>query len=447
MVPSKHNFLVKLPRDGQWLIANPLYGSADLLTAAEAEEYAIQHFSDVSAWRDRGYLVDPDEEEAAFNAAYLSFLKEREEDEVQLFYVPTYACNFGCDYCYQQKYEEAAPSDEAVMEAFFAYVDQAFAGRNKYLTLFGGEPLLPGASHMNRIARFLTLADERRLETAVVTNGYFVTSYLEILRRARIREVQVTLDGLREIHDRRRPLKGGQGTFDRIVQGVDQLLDNDIPVNLRMVLDRDNIGELPRLAAFAIDRGWTAHPGFKTQLGRNYELHHCSRSPEKLFERLDLARQVARLIEQHPRILEFHRPAFHIARYLVENAALPPPVFDACPGAKTEWAFDHTGQIYSCTATVGKAGERLGTFYPEVSLDDDAVFEWQDRDVLAISGCETCSVRLVCGGGCGAVAKNHTGSLLGRDCRPVAEVAALGTALYLGDDADSEKKEAPPTST
>ena len=52
---------------------------------------------------------------------------------------------------------------------------------------------------------------------------------------------------------------------------------------------------------------------------------------------------------------------------------MPSPVFDACPGAKSEWAFDYTGRIYSCTATVGKTEESLGRFFPSVQLDDDAM--------------------------------------------------------------------------
>ncbi len=430
MKPSKHNILTKLPDEETWLIANLLSGCADLLTPEEASEYAEGRISDVSTWRHRGYLVNPDKEEAAFQAAYLEFLKERESEEIQIFFVPTYGCNFRCDYCYQESYGSGGRWDEAVTEAFFAYVDTAFAGRRKYLTLFGGEPLLPGASHRSNILRFLELAGERGLDTAVVTNGYHIDAYIDVLSTARIREVQVTLDGPREVHDRRRPLKGGGGTFDPIVDGVDRLLEGNIPVNLRVVLDRENIHQLPALADFAIARGWTRHPRFKTQIGRNYELHHCSRDPGKLHDRLALSADLYRLAKAHPQLLAFHKPAFHFAKHLREQAALPPPLFDACPGAKTEWAFDFQGGIYSCTATVGKPDEQLGTFFPEVRLDEDAVFEWQDRDILAIPQCRECNVRLVCGGGCGSLAKNRTGTLHGPDCRPVAEVAALGVSLY-----------------
>jgi uncharacterized protein len=136
------------------------------------------------------------------------------------------------------------------------------------------------------------------------------------------------------------------------------------------------------------------------------------------------------MLKIHPEIMEFHRPAFSISKFLFDEGELPDPLFDSCPGTKTEWAFDYTGKIYSCTATVGKAGEELGTFYPELELDSDQIEEWESRDVLAIPECKTCNLRLACGGGCASVARNQYGELHKPDCRPVEELISLGIAHY-----------------
>jgi uncharacterized protein len=105
-------------------------------------------------------------------------------------------------------------------------------------------------------------------------------------------------------------------------------------------------------------------------------------------------------------------------------------LFDSCPGCKTEWAFDYTGRIYSCTATVGKPEEELGTFWPHVTLNKKQVELWQQRDVLSISACASCNLRLLCGGGCASVAYNRDKQLHAPDCRPVKELMELGFALY-----------------
>ncbi len=116
---------------------------------------------------------------------------------------------------------------------------------------------------------------------------------------------------------------------------------------------------------------------------------------------------------------------------------MPDPLFDACPGTKTEWAFDYTGSIYACTATVGKKGEELGKFYPEIRMDEEKLEEWEDRDILSIDECKTCPVQLACGGGCAAIAKNKHGQHNSPDCRPVTELLEMGIGLYFNQENDN----------
>jgi len=430
-VPSGHNITGPIRGSTAWYVVNPLSGNADVLTADEAALLRDGLPDPDGAFVERGYLVDPADEARRFRQAYLDFLDDRERDEVQLFFVPWYACNFGCGYCYQASYPavHAVPGPD-VLDAFFAYVDREFAGHRKYLTLFGGEPLLAGAAARAVVEGFVDRAAARGLEVAIVTNGYLLREYLPVLQRARVREVQVTLDGPAAVHDARRPLRSGAGTFDEVVAGIDATLAAGLPVNLRVVVDRDNLDDLPALARFAIERGWTRNPDFKTQLGRNYELHACHAGPGVLYTRIELYEALFDLVRQHPEVAEFHAPAYSISKFLFENEELPPPLFDACTGCKTEWAFDATGRIYSCTATVGKEGEALGTFWPIVSRDDATIEAWQDRDVLAIEACRACPVRLACGGGCASVAKNREGRLDAPDCRPIRDLLSLGFAAY-----------------
>ncbi|TVR74697.1 MAG: radical SAM protein [Marinilabiliales bacterium] len=427
---SRFNIISAINDSDEFFVLNPLYGSADILSRLE-HDLLVRAEDPSGVFAGRGYLVDRKTEKTLFTEAYLKFLDDRETDEIQLFFVPAYTCNFDCSYCYQIGYDSPSGEDyRKVIDAFFRYSDSEFAGRRKYITLFGGEPLLPGKRHRETIEYFIDRSTERGTDIAVVTNGFHVDEYLNVFRRAQIREIQVTLDGTREVHDSRRRLRNGEGTFDRIVRNVDMLLENNIPVNLRMVVDRENIGNLPDLARFAINRGWTSSGIFSTQLGRNYELHECQLKRNRLFSRIDLHSELYRIIRDHPHVLDFHRPAFSVSRALHENGKLPAPLFDACPGTKTEWAFDYTGKIYACTATVGKPGEELGSFFPERVIDMEKVEEWSERDILSVEKCRECEAALICGGGCAAVAKNKGGSLHGPDCRPVKELLELGISAY-----------------
>ena len=428
---SKHNIITPIADSDDFFIVNPLHGSADIITAHELEMLHNQ-YDEKGNFADRKYLIDEQEEAKAFKMAYLDFLDNRDEDEIQLFFVPNYSCNFACYYCYQEGY---SPSESKltteVVDAYFDYISREFAGRKKYITIFGGEPLLPGDNQRKAIEYLVEKANEARLDLAFVTNGYTLASYVELFKTAFIREVQVTLDGTKAVHDSRRYLKGRQSTFDRIIEGIDACLENNISINLRMVADKDNLGNLPELARFAIGKGWTKSPLFKTQIGRNYELHVCNSSPDRLYSRAEMYQRIYEMMQEHPEIIEFYKPGFSIAKYIAEHEELPSPLFDSCPACKTEWAFDFTGTIYSCTATVGKKGEELGTFYPVVSKNDDAISQWQDRDITTIEKCKTCDVALVCGGGCASVAKNKNGNTNSPDCRPIKELLSLGAKAYL----------------
>lgn len=441
MIKSKYNIVSKVSYSDQFFAVNLLSGNADLLSAEEVKPLLAdepdQH-SDPALLQnlvEKGYFVPTESENKLYRNRYFDFIDQRDEEEVQLFFVPNYTCNFSCSYCYQDEYtnpnQSATPE---LVEALFQYIRKELASRRKYLTIFGGEPLLNTPQQKALVALLVEKSNEAGMDICVVTNGYYLESYIELLAKGRIREIQVTLDGTRKVHDQRRFLKGGSPTFDPIVRGIDAALAAGFPVNLRMVIDRQNIENLPELAAFAIEKGWSSHPLFKTQIGRNYELHHCQSTPEQLFTRISLFEKIFELTRQHPHIPEFYKPSYSVAKYLAENGALPDPLFDACPACKSEWAFDYTGRIYSCTATVGKEEEALGTFYPEITKNEALIHQWVSRDVTAIEECRNCAVQLACGGGCGSVAKNKNGSILSPDCRPVKELLEIGFKAYFEED-------------
>lgn len=448
MITSRHTFAFKTPSDRHYLM-NYLSGSLDEL---QPDEYAdIQNRIEKNRWDDaatapylleRGYLFhDLAAEEAAIQERFLEFQEEYEKTPTQLIFSTTYACNFSCVYCFQESYrEDSKILTPEITEAFFRHIDRAFASERvrPYITLFGGEPLLGAQRYRNNLLHFLEEASRRHYAICIVTNGYELESYLPEFQRIgiEVREIQVSLDGGAEMQNQRRPKAGGGPTFDRVAAGIDATLRAGIRVNLRMIVDRDNIKSLVELATCARDRGWMDYPEtlFETTIGRNYELHTCQPKAH-LFDRIALWEEFSALAKEHPILGAFHRPQFHGMRYLKETGALPMPIFDGCPAGKKEWAFDLNGDIYGCTASVGVEKYRLGNLFEEPTRDDEAHrLEWATRDVLSIPECSRCAVSLSCGGGCGVLAANKNGRVHSPDCRPVSELVALGADFYdIGD--------------
>ncbi|OLR92331.1 radical SAM protein [Actinokineospora bangkokensis] len=144
-------------------------------------------------------------------------------DHYSLTVVTDTRCNLACPYCFQNEptgaraIAAARLTDEVIASIVgFTLPRMAAAGATRLeLLLFGGEPLVnaPGCLAVLR-------AFGERVPTAgsMVSNGVLLTARrAQALAAAGLREVQVTLDGPREQHDRVRATRGGRSTFDRVL--------------------------------------------------------------------------------------------------------------------------------------------------------------------------------------------------------------------------------------
>ncbi|HEX7715437.1 MAG TPA: DUF5714 domain-containing protein [Bacillota bacterium] len=450
MIYGKNNVIVPIRKANgspeEYAIFNPLSGSFDLMNREEYDWLSAlketgrtdpAHRKFYEYLLERGYLfADKTAEEARIIQEFAKFQAEVTGSQTQLLLIPSYGCNLACTYCYEQGVAgEAGLITKETVDAFFDYVGRNFTAPDKpkpFVTLFGGEPLINTPAHREMIRYIVDHAASFGYELAVVTNGYALAEYVEILNRAKIKEIQVTLDGSKAVHDKRRGTRNGKGSFDKIVSGIREAVQNRFPINLRTVVDQENLMDLVNLAEFLNDQGWLdlGPERFKTQIGRNYELFTCYAKPEHLLSQVELWAEFVKLSRDYPVLRKFHRPDFKGIRHLVDTGSLYFASFDTCPAAKREWVFDLHGAIYGCTASCGREEYRLGSYYPEVRLNSERIGEWQKRNVLTIPECRECPTNVLCGGGCGVIAANKTGRVLSPDCRPVRELIDLGINYY-----------------
>jgi len=179
----------------------------------------------------------------------------------------TSACNLACDYCYagrgsfggaQSGAMSTATSEEAV-ETLLAGCD-----RRSYATIgfLGGEPFL----HRHLVHHMVAFTARRAAELgqpvgySVTTNGTLLDADdVELLRSHRF-AVTVSLDGGRDVHDRRRIRLMGQGSWDDAMAGVRPLLSQPGAAQLsaRATVTRDDldlVGRYDDLAAEGFPSG------------------------------------------------------------------------------------------------------------------------------------------------------------------------------------------------
>ncbi|MDQ3070706.1 MAG: SPASM domain-containing protein, partial [Acidobacteriota bacterium] len=84
----------------------------------------------------------------------------------------------------------------------------------------------------------------------VITNGLLLTdAVVDRLLPCGLNGIKVTLDGNREAHDRMRPLRGGQGTFDKIIANV-RKVSPKVRISIGGNFDAGSVDSYPALLDF-----------------------------------------------------------------------------------------------------------------------------------------------------------------------------------------------------
>lgn len=170
---------------------------------------------------DAGFIVDADiDESEVVNYYYNSEIYER--DRLELTIIPTNACNFNCAYCYQK--EPYFYMSEKTSQNVINFIDKNLPKYNGLLiSWFGGEPLLAKelvVSMMEQI-RAICKKHKKPFYSNITTNGYELDeSTFKSLIESHLRFYQITLDGPKQLHNKLRPHKTKNDSFETIVKNL-----------------------------------------------------------------------------------------------------------------------------------------------------------------------------------------------------------------------------------
>ena len=220
------------------------------LTAPEHE--AVELLSE------NGFLVPDRESDRASLDRFFTTVKS-DTSELHVTVLTTLQCNFACDYCFQgdhgdyNKFAEKMSLETA--ERVGTWIERELdkvCPERLTLMFFGGEPLL-NLPVMYYLSERLHAAVRERgadIKITIITNGLLLTSaVVDRMLPFGLNAVKVTLDGDRDMHNKMRPLRGGQGTFDRIIENVRQVAGR-VRVGIGGNFDEQSVGTYPALLEF-----------------------------------------------------------------------------------------------------------------------------------------------------------------------------------------------------
>lgn len=141
---------------------------------------------------------------------------------LSLTVMPTEKCNFRCSYCYET-FEKGAMSPQNQI-ALLKYVQKQLQSHTHlHISWFGGEPLLAldvVENIMTHVQKMCKLR-KRGLTSNMTTNAYLLTpDTFDKLYNLGITAYQITLDGMKDEHNKQRKLANGAGTYDRIMDNL-----------------------------------------------------------------------------------------------------------------------------------------------------------------------------------------------------------------------------------
>ncbi|WP_234117522.1 radical SAM/SPASM domain-containing protein [Clostridium hydrogenum] len=175
----------------------------------------------------------------------LSFLYNKQkfqQDTATLVIQTTLNCNFRCVYCYEEHKNENL-TDEVSNKITNLVKDKCKKISKLKIAWFGGEPMLQFNKIVELTKIFKEICDENNCEyeARMTSNGYlFNDKNISMLNDLSIKNIQITLDGTKYYHDKKRPLANGEGTFEKVVKNFVKLLQENINLNLRINLDENN---------------------------------------------------------------------------------------------------------------------------------------------------------------------------------------------------------------
>lgn len=309
--------------------------------------------------------------------------------------MPSAACPHGCclpsygDYCGQKHDNRSLASDQK--SELTRELDEAFRQdfESYNIGFFGAEPLTRWrfiVELMTNISELATQYNKRSLlVTKIVTSGFLLRPEVhQGLRASGVDTFEVTLDGPDYIHDARRPLKSGEGTFSKIVENLEFAKDTHSPGNflIRINVDGRNRHTVFELLEELLRRNILPWAGVYVAPIRNWGS--------------------AKGGTQYTEMKSFATLERNVFSWLFRNGLrpelLPTPCKRTCVAlSSSPSVLAPNGELYFCTETPLSEVPMQGS---DKEWGDVDVSVWREGLTRGDYPCAKCELLSVCGGSC-----------------------------------------------
>lgn len=213
-------------------------------------------------------------------------LRRYDKSGMSLTIAPTLHCNFACDYCYEAS-RPPVYMDDGTEKKLIRFVKSVREVKTLFVTWYGGEALLAFDRIRSITEKFKKL--KLNYSAALITNGYLLDeAKIRQLENLKIKKIHITIDGLGDVHNKRRPHIRDKDSYGKIIQNLDSLMKYNeamkVNVIIRVNIDKRNESKYAELYKHLRSR----YPGQKIRIYPGFvknELGACNSTTHELLDR------------------------------------------------------------------------------------------------------------------------------------------------------------------
>ena len=355
---------------------------------------------------DLGFIVPNGTNEMAEYQYFYDRIRLRQSASALHFsFISTYSCNLACPYCCEGSIKSNDKINQDGIDAILSFIKSEIVSQERdmkvaklYISLYGGEPMMAKneitsfcdgavsmANSLNVPIDFdmpsnMTLLDERTIE---------------LIRKFKIR-TQVSIDGAREQHNKRRIYPNGNGTYDVIVSNLKRLVAAGLKDLITIRINVDN------------ETSKNAEKIFVEMLQYSDDVYFAFLTPYKGVNDGYAGKCIMSDCHSTMVVQRFNQI---MARY---GRNVPPTFGKKSPCAincENKYWIDYELNVYKCELLVKMPECRVGylsldgVFHPEPAL-----YRQLTLSPFNNTKCRSCKLLPLCGGGCPGTAYLNKGT-------------------------------------
>ncbi len=334
----------------------------------------------------------------------------------------TQACNLACEYCFSNNSNSIMMSEETAISAIEAAFKRHEGIQGFRLSFFGGEPTLNPKVIQKSAKHHFRRCHELGIEPSyfITTNAFDLNHEMAAFFGEYEFEVQVSIDGSSEAHNRYRVDHSGCGSYDKVRSNIATLSNTKgVKLSTSSVITKSNTAVAAHLKLDGLDP-------FHMKLDMVYEFQdmgggdfESSGADFSKANGIDFDAIGDRFVEK---VTRFQRPAEYNFRQSVILLWARKAKSRFCPAADTRIGVGADGKYFPCGASASLGENAIGS--TQQGINRDAVGRFEEKLIVdETEPCRSCWAKPLCLGGCPLTIRSHPNRLHCATRKNLAEIS------------------------